>query len=436
MEQLRTVPLNQGQKAAAEGFMEFLFGPEKEIRISGPGGVGKTYLMSYLIDQVMPTYMNTCKMCNVDPEFNEVVMTATTNKAAEVLAEATQRPTSTIHSFMNLVIKEDWASGRTYLDRGKGWTIHRNKIIFIDEASMIDSGLLNMIREGTLNCKLVFVGDDRQLNPVMEAVSPVYGNQASAGFFELTEQMRTNNPDLQRTNAQLRQTVKDGVFHPIRIVPGVIDLLDSDQMEAEIAQTFKQQTFDSRILCYTNNRVKLYNQHIRELRGLGDDFTVGEFLVNNGGCVLRNGTMHAEEEVEIMELNPITEMVDINEGDAELECVRASLQNRYSTVYRDVMIPVDRDHYDRLLAYYKKAKQWRTFYALKNGFPDLRQRDAATTHKAQGSTYDTVFLDLDDLSTCRNPDQAARLLYVAFSRARRRVVCYGDLASKFGGLTY
>lgn len=435
MEQLKTVPLNQGQTAAATGFMEFLFSPEKELRISGPGGVGKTYLMSHLIDQVMPGYLNTCKMIDVKPEYNEVVMTATTNKAAEVLAEATQRPTSTIHSFMNLVIKEDWGTGRTYLDRGKSWTIHRNKIIFIDEASMIDTDLLTMIREGTLNCKLVFVGDDRQLNPVMESVSPVYGPNAKTNFFELTEQMRTNNADLQRTNSQLRQTVKDGIFKPLKIVPGVIDLLDSTQMEAEIEKTFKQQTFDSRILCYTNKRVQLYNQHIREIRGLGDDFTVGEFLVNNGGCIVRNGTMHAEEEVEIKELNPTTEMVDVNEGDAELECVRAVLQNRYNEVYRDVMIPVDRDHYDKLLAYYKKAKMWRIYYALKNGFPDLRQRDAATTHKAQGSTYDTVFIDLGDLSTCRNPDQAARLLYVAFSRARRRVICYGDLAAKFGGLT-
>lgn len=435
MEHLKTVPLNQGQKTAADGFMDFLFSPEKEIRISGPGGVGKTYLMSHLIDQVMPGYLNTCKMIDVKPEYTEVVMTATTNKAAEVLAEATQRPTSTIHSFMNLVIREDWSSGKTYLDRGKQWTIHRNKIIFIDEASMIDTGLLNMIREGTLNCKIVFVGDKDQLSPVMESSSPVYGPQASLAIVELTEQMRTNDPDLQRTNAQLRQTVQDGQFLPIKIVPGVIDLFDSAQMEAEIERTFKQQTFDSRILCYTNNRVKLYNQHIRDLRGLGVDFTVGEFLVNNGGCVLRNGTMHAEEEVEIVELNPTTEMVSVNEGDAELECVRAVLQNRYNEVYPDVMIPVDRDHYDKLLKYYKSCKQWRIYYALKNGFPDLRQRDAATTHKAQGSTYETVFLDLTDLSTCRNPDQAARLLYVAFSRARRRVVCYGDLAAKFGGLT-
>lgn len=30
----------------------------------------------------------------------------------------------------------------------------------------------------------------------------------------------------------------------------------------------------------------------------------------------------------------------------------------------------------------------------------------------------------------------ARLLYVAVSRARKRVVFYGNLASKYGGLTF
>ena len=73
-------------------------------------------------------------------------------------------------------------------------------------------------------------------------------------------------------------------------------------------------------------------------------------------------------------------------------------------------------------------------YKLKQQYPDLRPRDAATVHKAQGSTYETVFLDLDDLSTCRDSQMAARLLYVAFTRAKKRVVLYGHLASKYGGV--
>ena len=69
---------------------------------------------------------------------------------------------------------------------------------------------------------------------------------------------------------------------------------------------------------------------------------------------------------------------------------------------------------------------------MKETFPDLRAKDSCTVHKSQGSTYDTVFVDLGDLSVCRNPADAARLFYVAFSRARNRVVMYGNLAERFG----
>jgi ATP-dependent exoDNAse (exonuclease V) alpha subunit len=57
---------------------------------------------------------------------------------------------------------------------------------------------------------------------------------------------------------------------------------------------------------------------------------------------------------------------------------------------------------------------------------DLRAAYAQTINKSQGSTYDQVFIDLDDVSKCRNPNQLARMLYVAVSRARTRVYFTGD----------
>jgi len=56
------IVLNAGQRAASDGFFEFLLGEEKEIIISGAGGVGKTFTMGYMIDQIMPRYFEMCKM--------------------------------------------------------------------------------------------------------------------------------------------------------------------------------------------------------------------------------------------------------------------------------------------------------------------------------------------------------------------------------------
>ena len=60
-------------------------------------------------------------------------------------------------------------------------------------------------------------------------------------------------------------------------------------------------------------------------------------------------------------------------------------------------------------------------------YPDLRYTYASTINKAQGSTYDTVYIDLNDLAKCNDRDLQLRLLYVAVSRARHKVVFTGDI---------
>jgi len=58
---------------------------------------------------------------------------------------------------------------------------------------------------------------------------------------------------------------------------------------------------------------------------------------------------------------------------------------------------------------------------------DLRAAYACTINKAQGSTFDEVFIDLDDIRRCTSGDQIARMLYVGVSRARNHVYLTGDL---------
>lgn len=423
--------LNIGQQEAADGFYQFLFSTDREAIISGPGGVGKTFLMSHMIDEILPRYFETCQMMGIKPEYNEVVMTATTNKAAEVLAVATQRPTSTIHSFMNLKVQDDYSTGKSKIAKTLNWKVHEGKIVFIDECSMIDSQLHQLLHEGTFKSKLVYVGDHCQLAPVMEKLSPIYRD--AKPFWVLEEQMRNaGQPALMAICDQLRHTVQTGEFQPIRIVPGVIDLLSDEQMAQQIEQHFLNQTHNTRILAYTNNRVMVFNDHIRGLRQLPDEFTVGEHLINNSALQLKQRMMSVEEEVTVSKVGDV-EKVYIDE-DVELEIRRMDLDSRIGETLYNVPVPVNREHFQALMKYYSRQKNWNRYYHLKNTYPDLRPRDAATVHKSQGSTYDSVFIDLGNISTCHQPDQVARMLYVAFSRARNRVFLYGELAPKYGGL--
>lgn len=432
---METTPynLNQGQKAAAEAFFEFLFNPNaKEFILSGPAGTGKTYWMGYIIDEIMPRYAEMCKLMALDPDYLSVVMTATTNKAAEVLEAATGRPTQTIHSYLNLTLYEDYSTGKTKLNKNlRTWQVYSQTILFVDECSMIDTPLYNIIHEGTHRCKIVYVGDRNQLAPVTEKLSPVY--LQNSPFYELTEQMRTHNPDLQALNAQLRQTVITGVFNPINEIPGVIDYLDDAAMERMLDVVFKNQTKESRVLAYTNRRVIQFNDHIRQyLRQLPDSFQPGEILVNNTAIKLGKGkSLSVESEIEIR-TNHGPSQIEI-EKDVMLDVDHLDITSHLGEHFNHVPVPKDRGHFDALIKYYKRQKNWERYFYLKQNFPDLRPRDAATVHKSQGSTYDSVFVDLGNISTCHQADQAARMLYVAFSRARTKVYVYGNLAEKYGG---
>lgn len=430
------LPLNPGQEAAAEGFFDFLLDPNaSELRISGPGGTGKTFTMAHMIDEIMPRYHETCSLMGIPALYNEVIMTATTNKAAEVLARATGRPTSTYHSFQGLTVRNNLKTGEADLIPSKSFSIKKNKVIFIDEASMIDRKLKKFINEGTHQSKIVYLGDKCQLLPVKETSSPVY-NDSSIKEFMLTQQMRTDVPELHALHEQLRGTIegKHG-FLPIKAVPGIIDWIeDGDEMRKEVEGHFMTKT-DTRIVAYTNQQVVNYNTFIRAMNGFHGEFCIGEELVSNSAIQIGAGDrLSIEQECQIVDQDSATRKILIDSSGIELEVRDCTLDTGYGGVFEGIPIPVDMDYFIRLQKYYAHQKNWERHFYLKETFPELRALHASTVHKSQGSTYDTIFIDATDLSTCRQPDVVARLFYVAVSRARHRVVFYGSLAEKFGGL--
>lgn len=427
-------PLNEGQKKAAEDVLKFLLGNQKEMCISGPGGSGKTHLMGNIVDSVIPQAQDLGKILGQETIVDTVAITATTNKAAEVLGDAVGRPAETIQSKMGLVVKQDYQTGNTRLSRKGGWSPLHKTVLFVDEAYTMDSQLRDHIVDGTINCKIIYVGDHCQLGPIKETLSPIHTSGLPTSY--LTESMRNrNSPELQAICAQLRNTVETGVFEPIKEVPGVIDFLDTEQYQKELATFFTDpEKEDARIIAYHNEQVISYADYLRDLRGMSPQFQAGEKLINNNLLSINKNQISVEAEVTLSQIDnfvskyPVTDSVDID--------VRyATLISRW-TVMHKVPIPVDPGHVKQMLLWLKRQKMWSTYFRLKESIPDLRMKEASTVHKSQGSTYETVFIDLANISLCPNPLTAARLLYVAFTRASKRVVCYGNLAPKYGGLIH
>lgn len=428
------VTLNEKQQEAVDTFYNFLMDTsQKELVITGSPGTGKTFLMGYLGNTCLSKYKQMCQLLGVEPTYKKVDFTATTNKAAAVLAEALNGCTDTIYAYLNLRLVRDYDTGTEKLQRSSSYAVKYNTVIFIDECSMIDQELYGFIQTCTHDCKIIYVGDKYQLAPVKEQLSPVF--QKNLPTIELTEPVRNaNQPALIELCEQLKKTVETGVFNPIKLVPGVIDWLDPEKMKEEVNKDFLVPSLDKRFLAYSNNKVLAYNDYITNLRQ-ADQYAIGEYYTVNSNIKLTN-SMGRERSLPVDYEVIITDVGPISDWTYEGYPIRGRYVNFHANLYGDFRAIAAEDYRDvmHLLKIFAKSKQWTAYYRLKDTVIDLRLRDCCTTHKAQGSTLDTVYIDLSDISRCNFINMVSRLLYVGVSRAKKRVVFCGRLKEAYGGV--
>ena len=437
-----TVTLTRDQQKAADLFVDFILDPnQKEMILTGSGGCGKTFLIKYLAGLVDTKIKDTCAVLGLPRKYYYIEYTATTNKAATVLREKLGKG-DTIHSVLGLKVQNDFRTGTTYLARTAAWDTHKYCLVFIDECSMIDQELYSYINEAYDNtCKIVYVGDKNQLVPVKSGLSPVFKNNLPIA--ELNEVVRfSGSKELLTLAEQLKDTVETGKFYPIQLKPGVIDLLNADEMENTISTIFSNPNNNSRIVAYTNDRVITYNQFIRhDIRHYKLPYEQNEKVIVNSPYIPEGKKLalyHTEDELTITKLNPVETNFVVK---AQIDNI-ISIKGYLATVYcsdqingqKSLFLPSDIVDVRNKIKFYGKCKAWNHYFTLKDRVIDVRPRDACTIHKIQGTTLDSVFIDLSDLSTCRNPDTVARLLYVACTRPKTRIYFYGNLSKKYGGI--
>lgn len=426
------MPLNQGQQKAADAFFDFLLTSDHEFVLSGKAGVGKTFVMGYICDQVMPLYETACKIAGIKQLYRDVKFTATTNKAAEVLEKAIGQPVSTIHSFLGLKVKEDWKTGETYLEKTRATRAHPGIILFIDESSMIDEELYDWIQKLLKGSKIVYVGDHAQMAPVNEELSLVFKNVQQDHFVFLDTPVRNaSNPALVRLCDQLRETVETGEFFPIQEIPGSIDYLDDEQMSKKLEEHLLEPNDNTRVLCYTNKRVQAINSFIRQMRGLPNEILPGDVLVVAHAYQSGNFTLSVERQVEVIDVEQKIHHAVYDNRKVPFRNI--VIQPPLSGATATVAVCTDPDALSETLKALKRKKRWSDFFTLKGHCADLRFKDACTVYKSQGSTYESVFIDIGNIGTCFDAQQVARMLLVAASRATTRIYLYGELPPIYAG---
>lgn len=409
--------LTQGQQDAYEAFCRFINDPTaSEFVLEGYSGTGKSTLVHTLLDR-LPKLLKTLKL--IDPTRTQrwdVELTATTNKAAEAFSQITGQDVSTIHSKLGLRVVKDYITGQTRLIRKSNAETLTDTILFVDEASYIDRNLLKLILQSTPGCKVVFIGDPAQLLTVGSNYAPVF----KAGFTtaRLTKVVRQaeGNPIIDLATA-FRGTVNEGAF--FKFIPDGthIQVLSREDFEQAIVKEFDDLTWThnrSKVLAWTNKKVIAYNHGIRDIVKGAPDFQVGDYAVCNHYVSAGKYGIKTDQLVHITSIGS-----PMNSHGVPGRMYTLDHTNQ-------VFMPDSMDDKKALIKRATKAEDYTTVKETEKWI-DLRAAYSCTINKSQGSTYDKVFIDLDDIKKCNSGDQIARMLYVAVSRARYTVYLCGDL---------
>jgi len=411
--------LSTDQQLALDAIMDFLIDPdEREMALSGSSGSGKTTLVEHVI-KTAKQQAPMLKLITGDDDELRVVLTSSTNKAAKVLMDATKYKAGTIHKLLGLRVFNDYSNGKTKLLKTKETKVYANTLIILDEGSMVSLDLLKVIREQTIDCKILFVGDANQLAPVFETTAPVFSNVPKQVHLTTIQRQAAGNPIIQ-FGQDFVSYLKGNPFPPITSVGTEIQWMSGQDFQNAIDYEFKAMTHDNdaRALAWTNKRVHELNSYIRHTTGHNQEYVVGERVLTNQPVMDGNRTiLNTDDIAEITKITDSTK-ADINGWDITLNnkvrVFQAYNQHEVTTAIKIA----------------SKAKNWPLYFAYKEDFADLRPIFACTIAKSQGSTYKTVFLDLDDIGKCRQNTDIARMMYVASTRPSEKLIMTGTLPAR------
>ena len=291
-------------------------------------------------------------------------------------------------------------------------------ILFIDEASYIDRELMQLIFRHAAGSKIVFIGDPAQLTAVRSSSAPVF--QAGFSGAQLSQVVRQaeGNPIIDLAT-KFRNTVNSGEFFQFKPDGTSIRYVERKEFDQMVLDEFSRKDWehkDSKFLAWTNKTVIAYNNAIHDKVSGSPHFKVGDYAVCNSFLTVGKGVSIKTDQL-------------VNISGIEKSENRYGIQGRFFSLDRSyrVFVPDSLVEKKELIKKLRAAGDTRTLIEIEEQWADLRAAYACTINKSQGSTFNSVFIDLDDVARCNDGNQLARMLYVGVSRAREHVILTGDL---------
>lgn len=369
---------------------------------------------------------------------------------------------TTLHSYLNKRPTVDQgATNRSRLHNNTQMKLPtKPKLLIVDERSMVGERDFADVRadqdedyDGLPEMQVLWVGDPFQLPPVgdTQAVKP-YGEYK----IELTENKRRGEDNPLGGPIEAILSYLRGTATPAALKPNENFIRDKDLVEE-----YKADTNDSKVmLCWTNEQVQNLNiavagkteptegdkmfcptshrwvTFIREL-----DPNVVDYVNLAHGETLSLGTKYRTLEYIIK--TDLYRFFEVSDEEGDILVYAVAFGHYTYKVLRDSLgaaaVASNKAIEDKFkgfrAAYWAKSnehdplarqrsKAWRDFLSFNECVVCLDFPYAMTVYKSQGSTYDHVYVDTNDIGrlVATNWDLYLKMTYVALSRAAVKVI--------------
>ena len=472
-----TSKFTDDQKKAYKELIAFIDSPfdakDYKRALVGAAGTGKTYLVKALI-------------LNSSMSYSLIGLAAPTHKACRVLNESIHISgikVSTIQSDLGLRLNfdiEKFDPAHPPFDpRGK-IKIGNYKLYIVDESSMINRGLCSFLEKTcvTNKCKVIYIGDSSQLAPVGEKYSSAFKGTKTSTLKEIVRQ-GDDNP-VSYLLELLRYDIEHKSYEFLKYIQRFRSKFNDDytkgyqvctpqEFNEIVYNNFNDEALTSnvdyaKVIAYTNAAVSSWNKFIRNSIIADADksvITKNDLIISYttivnqfNECIIKNSEEYIIKDI-VNYVDPVYELKGfmikfqaIHGGDITTPLFVLDHSDSYS-IQKYVRISQSMIEAAKSARSNLKAQKWRDYFAFKEHCllltnimspydgkimfgRDLDYGFSLTSHKSQGSTFDTSLVDVNDIVYDRfgqpyaDAEEVNRRLYVACSR------CKNKLYLKFG----
>lgn len=449
MKNVESFKLTDSQKELKLKIEKFLDSPEKIFRIIGKPGVGKTTMTKIGLEELINADIETQSRA---PNIN-VAGIALSHQAKKVLGEHIPNVFTFAKAYgLKEVINIDGSRTFEYDQYAETSPIGEWPVpVFVhDEVSQYTPEMLRIVQEKTpIFSKIIFMGDKAQLPPIdpehkmaKDADSPVFDIELPEECqHELTERVRQAKGN---SILDLSDVIREEIFGNQNI-ERILEIIRVPNMKKEVGYSFisypalkhhmkGENHLECSIIAFRNNTVDYFNHEIREFALDSPD----KLLVDRDVIRMTNNYYHFKNDDLIYTLNN-SDLYRVDKIYNKFVRFSSGYKNYKIPVYaaklegeklKELIVPTEigYEKYDQALEEMSKAcnsfkMKWDVFWDFKKKFCECSYGYATTAYKAQGSTYDSVYVDINDIILTKPLTNKRKLqtIYTAITRARYSV---------------